>query len=112
MTNSIQKAILYYDGKCSLCSREISLLNTFKNSQLELVDLWQVDIDIPRYELQRILHLRTAQGDWLTGLDATASAWQHTKFGFILAPLRWPLIKQIADNVYIRWTKQRFKHTS
>ena len=104
----MKKATLYYDGKCSTCSKEIRLLKKFKNSTLELVDIWQVETDIPRFELLRILHMRTADGTWLTGLDANISAWKHTQFGFLFSPLRWPLIKPITNSIYHYWAYKRF----
>jgi len=103
----MQKSFLYYDGKCSTCSKEIHLLRKFKNSNLELVDIWQVEAAIPRHELLRILHICTQDGTWLTGLDANVAAWKHTKFGFLFSPLRWPLIKPITDNIYYYWAKKR-----
>ena len=104
----MKKATLYYDGRCSMCSKEIHLLKKFKNSKLELVDIWQVEIDIPRFKLLRILHMRTSDGTWLTGLDANVAAWKHTQFGFLFSFLRWPLIKPIVDNVYHYWVKKRW----
>ena len=103
----MQKATLYYDGKCSTCSKEIRLLKSLKNSELELIDIWQVETDIPRHELLRILHMRIHDGTWLTGVDANVAAWQHTQFGFLLSPLRWPLIKPITDKIYHSWIKKR-----
>ena len=103
----MQKAILYYDGRCPLCNKEIHLLRKLKNSNLELLDIWQVETEIPRFELLRVLHMRTANGIWLTGLDANVAAWKYTQYGFIFSPLRWPIIKSIADIAYNYWVKKR-----
>jgi len=88
---------LYYDGKCPICSHEIRLLEKLKKSSLMLIDIHsndnQQDLFPPQTLLSK-LHLHTSDGNWLKGLDATVKAWGHTKFGFLLLPLRWPLIKQ------------------
>ncbi|MGH1428693.1 MAG: thiol-disulfide oxidoreductase DCC family protein [Arenicella sp.] len=102
------KSTLYYDGNCPICSKEMALLKKLKNSQLELVDLWQAEIHIPQENLLKILHLRTPEGNWKKGLDANVAAWKHTRIGFLFLPLRWPLIKPIADKIYSRWAEKRF----
>lgn len=103
---------LFYDGKCSQCAAEIQLLARLKNQSLSLVDIHKSNpepqiISINKNELLSILHLQTDQGFWLKGLDATVRAWRHTHFGWIIMPLRWPLIKKLADTVYYRWAQNR-----
>lgn len=104
--------ILFYDGKCSLCAGEIRLLSRLKNHTLELADIHDPQTlallgDKKSNDLLTILHLKRANGVWQTGLDATVSAWRHTAFGWLLLPLRWPLIKTIADRLYYRWANKR-----
>ncbi|RBP48312.1 thiol-disulfide oxidoreductase DCC family protein [Arenicella xantha] len=103
---------LFYDGACALCSTEIRHLNRLKDSTLQLIDIHAMAAtDFPasvnKLELMTRLHLRSADGLWLTGLDATVRAWQHTKFGWLLLPLRWPIFKQISDWCYNRWANNR-----
>lgn len=104
----MKQSVLYFDGNCPVCSKEMKLLNKLKNADLELTDLWQANVEIPQDELLRVLHLRTSNGNWLTGLDATVYAWRHTRLGFIFMPLRWPVLRQISDNIYSRWANKRF----
>ena len=68
------KNTLYYDGKCPLCAKEMHWLNKLKNSQLELIDLWEADTEISQNEMLRILHLKTSTGEWKKGLDANVTA--------------------------------------
>jgi len=101
---------LYYDGKCPLCSHEIRLLKRFKGKSLTLIDIHSDDNQqtvLSTQTLLAVLHLQTSDGNWLKGLDATVKAWNHTKFGFLFIPLRWPLIKQLADWFYIKWASKR-----
>ena len=55
------------------------------------------------------LHLRTAEGDWLTGVDATVRAWSHTHWGVLFKVLRWPLIGPMTDAAYRYWARKRYR---
>ena len=104
------KNSLFYDGRCPLCRHEIKILSRFKDDELRLIDIHSKDnqqkikTDI---ELMSVLHLQTDNGHWVTGLDATVAAWQHTPFGVFFKILRWPIIRQCSDWFYIRWARKR-----
>ena len=102
---------LFYDGNCPLCMREVRLLTRIADEGLLLTDLHDVpeNPDEPS-SLERLknLHLRTADGEWLTGVDATIRAWSHTRWGFFFRPLRWPLLTPLADRAYEYWARRRF----
>jgi len=104
---------LFYDGKCSLCAGEIKLLRRLQTSTLELIDVHAVhdtvihELGTSKNQMLQVLHLRTADGRLMLGLDATAQAWSHTRIGWLFAILRLPLIKTIADKVYYRWAEKR-----
>ncbi len=101
---------LYFDGRCDQCSTEMRILKKWKDSSLTLVDVHQVNTssyDIDKNDLLSVLHLKNANGVWVKGLDANVRAWRHTPFGWILIPLRWPLIRNIADFAYYRWAEKR-----
>src|SRR3989338_2928530 len=73
---------LYYDGDCPLCAREIKLLRQRADVQrLCLVDISVNDfhpesVGYSRETLQNLLHARFADGQWVTGLDATLWSWR------------------------------------
>lgn len=103
---------LFYDGSCPLCSREIKHLSQRKRPSLNLINIHAMTEEYPlgnitKQELMARLHLRSAEGHWLTGLDATVAAWGHTNLGWLFAPLRWPLIKQVSDWCYDKWAANR-----
>ena len=104
------KNSLFYDSRCPMCRHEINILARFKDDKLALIDIHSKDnqqeikTDI---ELMAVLHLQTNNGQWLTGLDATVAAWQHTPFGVFFKILRWPIIRQCSDWFYIRWARKR-----
>jgi predicted DCC family thiol-disulfide oxidoreductase YuxK len=104
--------ILFFDGKCPLCMREVRLLSRIADAGLALVDLHTVPEQQgapTRLEKLAALHLRTADGSWLTGVDATVRAWSHTRWGFLFRVLRWPLIGSLADLAYRYWARKRYQ---
>ncbi|MCH2191730.1 MAG: DUF393 domain-containing protein [Gammaproteobacteria bacterium] len=108
----ISTETLYYDGKCALCSKEIKTLQRLKDSDLVLIDLHSLRNDeftqSPKSAMLELLHLQTANGTWLTGLDATVQAWSHTKIGWLFKPLRWPVVGTVADFFYKKWASRRY----
>lgn len=105
--------LLFYDGQCPLCRREIDTLRRLERGGLGFVDIHQQPEHSPlapdREALLRRLHLVTADGTWYTGLDATVRAWSHTAPGWLFRPLTWPLFRPLARHVYERWADRRYE---
>ena len=102
--------VLYYDGSCPLCQREMSHLARMKSDRLELQDIHDLppSDDIPdKAALLQSLHLRRG-GGWVTGLDANIAAWQYTPIGLLWRWLSWPVIKPIASWCYHQWAVRRY----
>ncbi|WP_035514282.1 thiol-disulfide oxidoreductase DCC family protein [Pseudohaliea rubra] len=107
-------AILYYDGRCGLCAREIARLERLRDDGLALCDIHTLDAEPEpgepdRDTLLRTLHLRTDDGRWLTGADANVAAWRHTRYGWLWGWLRWPLLRRLVDPVYAHWAAWRYR---
>ena len=103
---------LFYDGQCPLCVAEMDKLRTLADGGLDLVDIHTADeeLDLPEREtLLGTLHLRRKEGGFLVGMDANVAAWQHTRYGWLWRPLRWPLIRQFADACYRPWARWRYR---
>ena len=87
--------ILYVDADCPLCAREIHLLQRRADPQrLRLVDISAADFDasaagLSRTQLGQVLHARSADGQWLTGIDATYWSWYSAGLGNWVTPLTW-----------------------
>lgn len=105
--------ILFYDGQCPLCRREIATLQRPERGNLSFVDIHRQPEDGPlapgREALLRRLHLVTAEGIWYTGLEATIRAWSHTPLGWLFRPLGWPLLRPVANALYSRWADRRYQ---
>jgi predicted DCC family thiol-disulfide oxidoreductase YuxK len=105
-----QKACLYYDGSCPLCSAEMTHLQKQQSGQLDLLDIHSTPMPDGKKaeDLLAVLHYRSADGRWLTGLDANVAAWSHTRLGPLWRILRWPLIRPLADYLYALWARRRY----
>lgn len=104
-------ATLFYDGNCPLCQHEMKLLARRKSSELELVNI-HTSSNLSAQEREgmlRRLHFRQADGQWLVGVDASVAAWRYGGLGWLLAPLRWPVVGPIVDRVYSRWAERRYR---
>lgn len=106
--------VLFYDGFCPLCVREMKhLAQLDKRHALELVDIQQAGFKdkYPHIDPQAasdILHAQLPNGDILLGLDVTYKAWQLVGRGFWIAPLRWPVMRWFADKAYLFFARNRY----
>jgi predicted DCC family thiol-disulfide oxidoreductase YuxK len=106
---------LYYDGACPLCSAEIRKLAKFADSGLSLQDIHQLDssdASLDKAVLLSRLHLRTGDGEWITGLSANIRAWQHTPFKLLWRLLDLPLIDRFSRWCYEGWLRHRNRRAS
>lgn len=99
--------ILYYDGQCPLCAKEMERLRALKDDHLELVDIHDLPAEHNREELLRVLHLER-EGNYLTGIDANVAAWQHTRLGWIWRLLTLPVVRPVVTWFYDRWAQWRY----
>lgn len=97
---------LYVDANCPLCAREIRLLQRRADPErLHLVDISATEFDATtvgrsREQLGRTLHARSADGRWLTGIDATYWSWHCADLGSWVTPLRWKSLRPFWLIVY------------
>jgi predicted DCC family thiol-disulfide oxidoreductase YuxK len=106
----MDKDTLYYDGACPLCSAEIDKLSRCASATLIVRNIHELDADenTPARELLLSrLHLKTADGTWITGLAANIRAWEHTPFRHLWRVLDWPLIRPVSHWCYEFWLRRR-----
>jgi predicted DCC family thiol-disulfide oxidoreductase YuxK len=109
-TYMVNKQKLFYDGACPLCNAEVNQLKKCADKNLQFIDVHGIQTAGADIEpLLRVLHYENADGNVLTGLDANVAAWQHTRWGVFWRWLRWPVIRTIADLIYLTWADIRFK---
>lgn len=104
--------VLYFDGQCPLCNAEMDKLRAARGDAIALQDIHRLpeETSTPDPEtLLRTLHLRRADGSWLTGADANVAAWEGTSQGKWLGILRWPLLRHFVDLGYALWARWRYR---
>jgi predicted DCC family thiol-disulfide oxidoreductase YuxK len=100
------KVIIYYDGACPLCMREISLMRRLDwRGAIEFHDVASPDATCPidRRELLARFHA-SEDGVMLSGAAAFAAMWRAIP---LLKPLGWaarnPVILGLLERLYIRF---------
>ncbi|MGI9269944.1 MAG: thiol-disulfide oxidoreductase DCC family protein [Porticoccus sp.] len=106
------KDTLFFDGSCPMCTKEIKLLEDINDGSLAFMDVHKCDTDdsMPsQLDMLKVLHLRTAEGEWIKGVPATVQAWSHTRWGWVFKPLLWPLVNHAAAYAYNIWAEKRYR---
>ncbi len=107
--------IIFYDGHCPLCRKEMMHLKRYDKSHvIQFEDIQQDDFsqrfnELDWHELNNRIHVQQSDGSLLTGLDATHAAWKAVGKGWLYAPLRWPLIRPVANTAYTQFARHRYK---
>jgi predicted DCC family thiol-disulfide oxidoreductase YuxK len=111
--NKQDKLTIYYDGNCPLCSLEMQKLKRYDDKKLIiLVNLQQDNFTkhFPHINVANALQILHGeyQGKLLLALDVTHRAWTLVGRGALVAPLQFPVIKQVAHASYLLLAKYRY----
>ena len=101
---------LYYDGACPICRAEVARLTRFTGDRLVVTNIHEMpdtDATPGKARLLERLHLRTADGAWLTGLDANIRAWRHTPFRRLWELFELPVLRPLGEWAYEFWLRKR-----
>lgn len=112
-----------FDGECPLCRREITMLERIDagRGRLDFEDISGSDFDASRYGLEtRAVHERIhgilPDGSVVEGVEVFRRAYGAIGLGWLVAPTRWPGIRQVTDALYrwfarnrLRWTGRRLE---
>lgn len=105
---------IFYDGGCPLCVHEMRQLKRRSDAeQMKFEDIHQTGFSqrypqVDKEAANRILQAQTAEGTFLYGLDVTHQAWKLAGRGWLIAPLRWPVIRFFADKAYLFFARHRY----
>jgi len=108
-----KKLILFFDGSCPVCTKEIKLLKKYdKKEEIQFEDITLTDfpnrfgyIDLPNAEA--ILHGQLPDGSIITGMDVTFLAWEIVHRNTWMRALKLPIIRTMTDWVYFIFAKHR-----
>jgi predicted DCC family thiol-disulfide oxidoreductase YuxK len=103
---------IFYDGHCPLCSLEMQKLKRHDiNNVIILENLHQENFQVlfPTIDIDKAMKMLHGQfqGKTLLALDVTHRAWTLVGKGALVAPLQFPVIKQLAHWVYLLLAKYR-----
>lgn len=106
---------VYYDGKCGLCSKEITYYRRIApNGIFNWLDVANDPTPLAQHNISqsdalRRLHVRDIKGHWHIGADAFIIIWRQLGYWRILAFLvALPGVKQVARLFYNSFANYRF----
>lgn len=109
----MKQLIIFFDGGCPLCVKEMRHLKRHDkkgNIQFENINESDFNQRFPQINVDdanAYLHGQLADGQMIYGLDVTHAAWSQVGKGWMIAPLRWPLLGWLADKIYLAFAKHR-----
>lgn len=108
---------VYYDGICSLCSKEISYYKKIANKEkFDWQDITKSSEGLNQhgYSLEqglKKLHVKDSSGNFHIGVDAFIIIWRNLPYWKLLSHLvSLPIIYQIAKFAYTKFANYRFKN--
>ena len=112
----MSKIKVFYDGKCTLCSREIRFYKKIcHDKKFEWKDLYEMsekDFKLENIKLEhcfKFLHVKDKNNDLKIGVDAFITIWKNLKHWNVLAKIiSIPLIKQFTKLLYYIFAIIRF----
>jgi len=113
MPQQSSELIIFYDGGCPLCVKEMRHLKRLdKEGRIQFENVNEPDFSqrYPQVEVAKAnqyLHGQVSSGEMIYGLDVTHEAWSLVGKGWIIAPLRWPVIRWFADKTYLFFARNR-----
>jgi len=113
-----ERVEVFFDGACSLCRREIALLRRLDRGEGRIRF---TDIDAPEFdpsavgktrtELMAQIYGRLPDRSWITGVDVFRELYSAVGFAALVAPTRWPIVRQVLDVAYAVFAKNRLRLT-
>ena len=110
---SVWRLKLLYDGACPFCRREVEWLKQRDQSgNLAVEDISDPDFDPVQYgltaeEVMGALHGVLPDGRIVRRVEAIRLAYEAIGLGWLVAPMRWPVVHSILDLLYRAFARNR-----
>ena len=108
---------VFYDDKCSLCSREINFYKKLApQAPLKWLGISTSSIELKNAKVKRVdalmfLHVRDNDGMFHVGVDAFILIWRNLPyFKYINYFILLPGVYYLANLIYEKFAKYRFKN--
>ncbi|MFO0454413.1 MAG: thiol-disulfide oxidoreductase DCC family protein [Planctomycetota bacterium] len=108
---------VFFDGDCPLCKREIDWLRKRdKKQQVEFTDIAAPEFDAEllgktQAELMARIHGRLPNGVWIEGVEVFRRLYSAVGLGWLVAPTRLPLVRNLLDLGYRIFARYRLRLT-
>jgi predicted DCC family thiol-disulfide oxidoreductase YuxK len=106
---------LLYDGQCPFCRREVEWLKRHDGEgRLALEDITAEGFDpapygLTRQEVTEALHGVLPDGRVVRRVEAIRQAYQAIGWGWLVAPSRWPVVREVLDRLYGVFARNRVR---
>jgi predicted DCC family thiol-disulfide oxidoreductase YuxK len=106
---------LYFDGQCAFCATEMQRLASWdRDGRLAFVDIAQPGFDSSHLgasmaALNREMYSQRADGTVLVGVDSMLAAYTLVGKGWLVWPLRVPLLRDVLAALYRLFARNRYK---
>jgi predicted DCC family thiol-disulfide oxidoreductase YuxK len=114
MVETSTSVVLYFDGACHLCSREIEHYRKIAPpGVLSFFDISEKDFDAASHGLdpskvQEVMHVRDASGNLRLGVDAFIAIWEVLpRYQFLARLARKGFVRPFLDVGYFSFAKIR-----
>lgn len=105
---------LYYDGNCGICRAQMSRLRERDRagclafSNIAAPDFFLQEVGVSMEALGTEIHVRTADGRLLVGIDSLISIYTALGRGWWVAPLRWRMLRPLFAAMYRSLARNRY----
>jgi predicted DCC family thiol-disulfide oxidoreductase YuxK len=110
----VNKLILFYDGDCPLCSREIGWVRKTA-ADVEFIDIAASGFSAANYGLTQealMAEIHAKLGDrTLIGMEVFRELYRRCGLGWLVAPTGWWPIRPIFDSLYRLFARNRLRLT-
>lgn len=107
----------FYDGDCSLCSREVRFLQRHNRAgKIRFTNIADPRFSAESYgktsdELMAEMHGRLPNGEWVRGVEVFRRLYAAIGFGWLVWPTRIPVISHITELGYRIFARNRLRLT-
>lgn len=118
MRTSRPEITILYDGECPLCAREIAMLRRLDRGRgaIGFTDITRPAFDATALGLDQDLvmariHGVRSDGSLVEGVEVFRLAYAAVGLRWLVAPTRWPGLRQLADAAYTWFARNRLRLT-